>query len=219
MGQFDLISRFVIQFPLFVFFSLPHLCLFIRILSVLSHGEVVIEYGNATIESLSMIEQKERVSKLCGAQFCPDKVTADVNPNLTLPDDDKIQLLMCIFLAMMVVASLLIAFGVDRLKRYEMGRKGSGSELSGIRLLSVTVKQLMQSKQILLLPITMFIGVEQAFMAVDFTSVRGNFYSSHKIDSMFCSYETAENLKICFCKIKNQKEFPKHFAILNDEKN
>lgn len=51
-----------------------------------------------------------------------------------------------------------------------MGRKGSGSELSGIRLLSVTVKQLLQTKQILLLPITMFIGIEQAFMAVDFTS-------------------------------------------------
>lgn len=118
-----------------------------------------------------MIELNEKVSKLCGAQFCPDKVTADENPNLTVPNSDKIRTLMCIFLAMMIIASLLIAFGVDRLKRYEMGRKGSGSELSGIRLLSVTVKQLMQTKQILLLPITMFIGVEQAFMAVDFTSV------------------------------------------------
>lgn len=52
-----------------------------------------------------------------------------------------------------------------------MGRKGSGSGLSGIRLLAVTMKQLMQKKQILLLPITMFIGAEQAFMAVDFTAV------------------------------------------------
>lgn len=84
---------------------------------------------------------------------------------------------MIIFLAMMIGASILIAVAVDGLKRYEMGRKGSGSELSGIRLLSVTVKQLMQVKQILLLPITMFIGAEQAFMAVDFTSVRDNFYT------------------------------------------
>lgn len=118
-----------------------------------------------------MVELKAKVSKLCGAQFCPDKVTANVNPNLTLPDHGKIQTLMLIFFAMMIVACLLIAFGVDGLKRYEMGRKGSGSELTGIRLLAVTVKQLMQTKQILLLPITMFIGVEQAFMAVDFTSV------------------------------------------------
>lgn len=52
-----------------------------------------------------------------------------------------------------------------------MGRKGAGSGLSGLRLLAVTIKQLMQKKQILLLPITMFIGAEQAFIAVDFTAV------------------------------------------------
>lgn len=57
------------------------------------------------------------------------------------------------------------------ISRYEMGRKGSGSGLSGLRLLAVTVKQLMQKKQLLLLPITMFIGAEQAFIAVDFTAV------------------------------------------------
>lgn len=180
MGQFDLIIRFVDQhqhlaswfFCSSVFFrhleSTPNFV-------VLSHGETAIEYTNATIESLNMAELKANVSKLCGANFCPDKVTADVNPNLALPDNGKIQTLMLIFFAMMVVACLLISFGVDGLKRYEMGRKGSGSELSGIRLLSVTVKQLLQIKQVLLLPITMFIGVEQAFMAVDFTSVRAFF--------------------------------------------
>lgn len=139
---------------------------------MLSHGEVAVEYANETIGLLNMAELKANVSKLCGANYCPDKVTADINPNLTLPDSGKIQTLMLIFFGMMVIACLLISFGVDGLKRYEMGRKGSGSELSGIRLLSVTVKQLLQAKQILLLPITMFIGVEQAFMAVDFTSVR-----------------------------------------------
>lgn len=52
-----------------------------------------------------------------------------------------------------------------------MGRKGSGSGLSGLKLLAVTIKHLMQKKQIFLLPITMFIGAEQAFIAVDFTAV------------------------------------------------
>lgn len=51
-----------------------------------------------------------------------------------------------------------------------MGRKGSGSGLSGCRLLAVTLKQLSQKYQLLLLPITMFIGAEQAFIAVDFTA-------------------------------------------------
>lgn len=141
---------------------------------VLSHGEAAIEYANETIGSINSTELLASVSRLCGANYCPGEVTADVNPNLTLPDSGKIQTLMLIFFGMMIVACLLISFGVDGLKRYEMGRKGSGSELSGIRLLSVTVKQLLQIKQILLLPITMFIGVEQAFMAVDFTSVRAS---------------------------------------------
>lgn len=57
-----------------------------------------------------------------------------------------------------------------------MGRKGAGSGLSGLRLLAVTIKQLLQKKQILLLPITMFIGAEQAFIAVDFTAVSIGFY-------------------------------------------
>lgn len=52
-----------------------------------------------------------------------------------------------------------------------MGRKGAASELSGIRLLAVTIKHLMQQKQLLMVPITMFIGAEQAFIAVDFTAV------------------------------------------------
>lgn len=57
-----------------------------------------------------------------------------------------------------------------------MGRKGSGSGLTGIRLLVVTIYQLLKIKQILLLPITMFIGAEQAFIAVDFTSVSTFFF-------------------------------------------
>lgn len=141
-------------------------------MTVLSVGESsIIESANITINETV----RENVAKLCGAAFCPG-ITALVNPNLQAPDPSKIQMIMFIFLGMMVGACLLIAFAVDGLKRYEMGRKGSGSELSGIRLLSVTMKQLMQVKQILLLPITMFIGAEQAFMIVDFTSVRIIFY-------------------------------------------
>lgn len=140
------------------------------------------EYDNETLTTLT-----QNVAKLCGAEFCPG-VTAALNPNLEKPDQSKIQMLMIIFLAMMILASILISVAVDGLKRYEMGRKGSGSELSGFRLLLVTFKQFMQVKQILLLPITMFIGAEQAFMAVDFTSVREHFpHSFVIIENLCCS--------------------------------
>lgn len=57
------------------------------------------------------------------------------------------------------------------LYRYGKGRKGSGSGLSGFKLLAVTMKQLANPYQMLILPITMFIGAEQAFLAADYTAV------------------------------------------------
>lgn len=55
--------------------------------------------------------------------------------------------------------------------RYNKGRIGSGSGLSGFKLLAVTLKHLKNPYQILILPITMFIGAEQAFIAADFNAV------------------------------------------------
>lgn len=110
------------------------------------------------------------VGEICGANFCPVAVTQNDNPNLIPPDPRKIQLLAGIFLACMVTACVSVAVGVDSLKRYEIGRKGSGTGLSGFRLLSVTLRQLKHKYQLLLLPITMFIGAEQAFIAADFTT-------------------------------------------------
>lgn len=55
--------------------------------------------------------------------------------------------------------------------RYEMGRKGAISKISGIKLLAVTVKHIFQWKQLLILPITVFIGAEMGFIAADFTVV------------------------------------------------
>lgn len=154
----------------FIFYQLANVWGNLISSSVLSYGETTITFVNETIRAAKEIELNDNVARLCGAEFCPG-VTAALNPNLTPPDESKVRMLMMIFLGMMVAASILIAIGVDNLKRYEMGRKGSGSELSGIQLISVTVKQTLNIKQILLLPITMFIGAEQAFMAVEFTAV------------------------------------------------
>lgn len=59
---------------------------------------------------------------------------------------------------------------------YGKGRKGSGSGLSGLKLLAVTMKQLANPYQLLILPITMFIGAEQAFIAADFNAVSCFYY-------------------------------------------
>lgn len=52
-----------------------------------------------------------------------------------------------------------------------MGRKGSGSNTVGTwRLFAVTLRHLTKRYQLLLVPITMFIGAAQAFVNVDFTA-------------------------------------------------
>ncbi|XP_075168084.1 UNC93-like protein [Haematobia irritans] len=109
------------------------------------------------------------VGELCGARFCPN-VKAEVNPNLIPPEPSKIQLLNSIFLACMMAAVALIIFGVDSLQRYGDKRgQTSGKELSGCKLLMSTVNMLKKRRLLLMLPITMFIGLEEAFLAVDFT--------------------------------------------------
>lgn len=62
--------------------------------------------------------------------------------------------------------------------RYGEKRKGSESakEISGIALLSATLNQCKKANQQLLVPITVYIGMEQAFIGADFTQV--NIHSS-----------------------------------------
>lgn len=59
------------------------------------------------------------------------------------------------------------------LNRYGEKRKGSESakELSGVALLSATMNQCKKANQQLLVPITVWIGMEQAFIGADFTQV------------------------------------------------
>lgn len=45
-------------------------------------------------------------------------------------------------------------------------------EISGIQLLSATAYQLKKPNQQLLIPITLWIGMEQAFIGADYTQVR-----------------------------------------------
>ncbi|CAH0554817.1 unnamed protein product [Brassicogethes aeneus] len=111
---------------------------------------------------------------ICGANFCPVTLIPVNNdteiPSLAAPSTTKLNLITAIYLGCMIVAVLIIVFGVDSMKRYGKGRKGSGSGLTGFKLLAVTMKQLANPYQLLILPITMFIGAEQAFIAADYNS-------------------------------------------------
>lgn len=59
------------------------------------------------------------------------------------------------------------------MNRYgEKQRKPDAPDISGIQLLSATAYQLKKPYQQLLIPITVWIGMEQAFIGAEFTQVR-----------------------------------------------
>ncbi|XP_055586539.1 UNC93-like protein [Uranotaenia lowii] len=105
----------------------------------------------------------------CGANFCP--VATTDNANLARPPDSEIYEISSIYLACIVAAVVIIALFMDPLSRYGEKRRGSISavEVSGIQLLSATFKQMKKVNQQLLILITIFIGMEQAFIGAEFT--------------------------------------------------
>lgn len=73
---------------------------------VLSYG-IEVSPHNVTLNS-------SVVANICGANFC--EVPAG-NPNLAPPPVERIHLISGIYLGCMVLASLIVAFGVDSLSR------------------------------------------------------------------------------------------------------
>lgn len=110
------------------------------------------------------------VSEICGSNFCPGN-EANENSNMQRPPDEQIYMVAGIYLACMVSACIIIAVGVDSLRRYKEGtREGSGTGLSGFKLLAITLKLLKERNQLLIIPITMFLGIDQAFVGADYTA-------------------------------------------------
>ncbi|XP_069705359.1 UNC93-like protein isoform X2 [Periplaneta americana] len=126
---------------------------------VLSSGEGGASNGtDATEEAL----------RSCGSNFCV--VGNGGNDNLERPPDSEIYEISSIYLCCVLVATGMVALFVDPLSRYgEKQRRADSSELSGIQLLSATAYQLKKPNQQLLIPITVWIGMEQAFIGADFT--------------------------------------------------
>ncbi|XP_048507028.1 UNC93-like protein isoform X2 [Athalia rosae] len=132
-------------------------------------SSAVLSYGIETAPSNNTLNSTV-VAQICGANFCGASSDPGENPNLAPPPVERIHLISGIYLGCMVLAVLIVAFGVDSLSRYDRGRTGSTTGQSGLRLLAVTLRLLKEKKQLLILPITLFIGAEQAFLFADFNA-------------------------------------------------
>ncbi|XP_043269750.1 UNC93-like protein [Venturia canescens] len=160
LGADVLVTRFFGLF--FMFYQMAQVWGNLISSAVLSYGLDVVP-ANITLNSTI-------VAEVCGANFCGVTASETVNPNLEPPPPERIHLISGIYLACMVLACLIVAFGVDSLSRYDRGRTGSATGRTGLKLLAVTLKLLKEKAQLLILPITMFIGAEQAFLFADYNA-------------------------------------------------
>ncbi|KAK0091593.1 hypothetical protein PV326_002979 [Microctonus aethiopoides] len=153
-----LVTRFFGLF--FMFYQLAQVWGNLISSAVLSYGMEELPTSNVTLNS-------SVVAEICGANFC---YKVEENPNLASPPVERIHLISGIYLGCMVMACLIVALGVDSLSRYDRGRSGSAAGKSGFQLLIVTLKLLKEKRQLFILPITIFIGAEQAFLFADYNA-------------------------------------------------
>ena len=76
-----------------------------------------------------------------------------------------------IYVSLVLLSIILIIFGLNTYKRADdtKKRKTCGNQLN---LLKSSVTQMKNKYQILIIPITFWLGVEQAFIGADFTKVK-----------------------------------------------
>ncbi|CAH2048730.1 unnamed protein product, partial [Iphiclides podalirius] len=108
-----------------------------------------------------------QILEVCGANFLP---STHARKALQPQSPEKIQMLVGIFLACMAAASLIVAIGVDSMKRYDNEHNRSGLSPSAMTLLAATLKLQMDPNQLMLIVINVFIGLQQAFFGADFTA-------------------------------------------------
>lgn len=108
--------------------------------------------------------------EVCGVNFCAEMKSNLTNTTDTLakPEYSLVVKLVSIYLASGVLAVLLILILLDRLSGNLSRKKDS---VSGVSLLLATLMHLKDRRMQLVLPITFFSGIEQAFIFGDFTKV------------------------------------------------
>ena len=66
---------------------------------------------------MSTVNSTKETWKSCGSNFCPSIDKQKTNPNFERPSDENVYTVAGIYLACMIFASLLVAFGLVSVKR------------------------------------------------------------------------------------------------------
>jgi len=123
----------------------------------------------------TQISDKE-MAATCGSSYCPaqldDSENTDESENDNFDTDiTKIYTIAAIYLGCSFSAALVIAIFVNPLTRFgEDDRQQGKSSLTGKDLLVATFRHMKKKKQILVIPLTFWSGIEQGFFGADFTA-------------------------------------------------
>jgi len=141
--------------------------------TVLSSGS-----GNETIVELTDAD----ILGVCGSAYCPAQISSSAadsgaaeeetpgNKNFST-DITKIYIIAGFFLGFSLSAAAIIAIFVDPLTRFGEDERNEGKEeLSGVQLLVATFRHMKNKNQLLVIPITIWSGIEQGFFGADFTA-------------------------------------------------
>lgn len=135
-------------------------------------------WGN-TISSTILSQRPENASEVnvtdamlatCGANWSPALTENgnETNPNLQGPEMSQIYMLAGVYTGCACLGILIVAVFLDQLPS-ERGKKRSGGCVFSGRLLVATFMHMRDTRQLLLIPLTMYSGLEQAFITGDYT--------------------------------------------------
>ena len=111
----------------------------------------------------------EDVGEICGANFCPSTKIMDSNQKTA---DATVKTLMGIYLAFGCLAIAVVFLFLDKIEVIKEQNRSRGI----CDLFVATLKHVKKSNKMkLLIPITMFSGLEQGFVFADFTKVFPHF--------------------------------------------
>jgi hypothetical protein len=101
----------------------------------------------------------------CGINDCPGSASAEIKK----PVLETVYILCGIYVTVALIGAGLIFFFLNTYK--QIGLESKKQTKSPLNLLLNTIKHIKNSNQLLIIPLTLWSGFEQAFISADFTKV------------------------------------------------
>eukprot|EP00397_Hematodinium_sp_SG-2012_P021074 GEMP01021748.1.p1 GENE.GEMP01021748.1~~GEMP01021748.1.p1 ORF type:complete len:488 (+),score=105.76 GEMP01021748.1:182-1645(+) len=125
--------------------------------------------GMAVLTAAPMDIKTDRERAMCGSAYCPDPSIA--GGSTSADKNDQVSLLVGVYLVLSIAAVLIVVFLAHPLARFGKwaGREDT-KDLPSTSLLVATFSHMKQPTQLLIIPLTLWSGLEQGFFGNDFTA-------------------------------------------------